>query len=701
MGGFAAMAIIILATVTIGTFSVVNNQAINDRVFDLRVPTVLTTTRTVNAVNSSLAALRGYMILGKDRFKTQRAEAWRDLREMEAALQKFSRNWTNPENVRRLESISQSLNLFESAQSEVENISQTIDETPATKILVQDAAPQAAVIVAEITRMINIEADQPATARRKALLGMMADVRGSMGMSLANIRAYLLTGDAKFKQQFDSFWATNERRFNDLNRSSELLNREQRSAFDKLKTARGEFAPMPPRMFEIRGSDKWNMANYILGTKAAPEAGKILGLLKAMEQNQQALADTDITQAKADSKNLISQLIVLGVIAVSIAIGVAVVITRMVTNPVAQAAEGLKAITSGDLTQRFNSKSQDELGDMVRDLDSMSVSLMEIVANILENSEAVTAGAQQISNGNMDLSQRTEEQASSLEETASSIEEMTSTVKQNAESALQANKVANEARDQAEKGGKVVGRAVEAMSEINAASAEISDIITTIDSIAFQTNLLALNAAVEAARAGEQGRGFAVVASEVRTLAQRSAEAAKEIKVLIENSVQKVKAGTELVDESGKMLGNIVGSIKEVAELVNEIDAASREQSSGIDQINQAVAQMDDMTQQNAALVEESAAASRSMQEQAVTMSQAMTFFKVNDFGRQGHQQRAVPFSPASASAKHQPASQSHHSVAQKTAQAAVPRSGPTAKENPGNSATVTGNGDEQGWEEF
>jgi methyl-accepting chemotaxis protein len=243
----------------------------------------------------------------------------------------------------------------------------------------------------------------------------------------------------------------------------------------------------------------------------------------------------------------------------------------------------------------------------------------------------VQQGAEEISKGNTNLSQRTEEQASSLEETASSMEEMTSTVKQTADNAGQANQLAMAARQQAEKGGSVVGAAVTAMSGINAASKKIADIIGVIDEIAFQTNLLALNAAVEAARAGEQGRGFAVVATEVRNLAGRSATAAKEIKALIQDSVARVDEGSKLVDESGQTLEEIVGAVKKVTDIVAEIAAASREQSSGIEQVNKAVMQMDTTTQQNAALVEEAAAASQAIVEQAQALNSLVSRYNVGD----------------------------------------------------------------------
>jgi len=302
-----------------------------------------------------------------------------------------------------------------------------------------------------------------------------------------------------------------------------------------------------------------------------------------------------------------------------------------VVNPIRESTRVVTALAQGDLREEMTGEFRGEYAEMRDALNQSVNNLRGMVGQIQSSSGNIVSAAAEIAQGNTDLSQRTEEQASSLEETASSMEELTSTVRQNADNARQANQLAAGARDQAESGGEVVQKAVGAMAEINSSSKKIADIIGVIDEIAFQTNLLALNAAVEAARAGEQGRGFAVVAGEVRNLAQRSAGAAKEIKTLIQDSVEKVEDGTRLVDQSGKTLDEIVASVKKVSDIIAEIAAASQEQSSGIDQVNKAVTQMDEVTQQNAALVEEAASASESMDEQAKGLQKLMDFFVVDD----------------------------------------------------------------------
>ncbi|GFE91493.1 methyl-accepting chemotaxis protein [Steroidobacter agaridevorans] len=356
----------------------------------------------------------------------------------------------------------------------------------------------------------------------------------------------------------------------------------------------------------------------------------IQGLIDATDkladfQDQVASKSNEANAAAYSRATMISWASML--IAGAIAAVLGMMLIRSMMSSLNTAVSTAEQIASGKLGNRIEITGTDEFARLLRAMQDMDNKLNDIVGSVRLGADSVGSAARQISSGNDDLSQRTQEQASALEETASSMEEMTATVKQNADNARQATQLAVGAREQADRGGSVVSRAVGAMSEISDSSKRIADIIDVIDEIAFQTNLLALNAAVEAARAGEQGRGFAVVASEVRNLAQRSATAAKEIKDLINDSVAKVQAGTQLVDESGKSLTEIVASVKRVADIVAEISAASEEQASGIDQVNTAITQMDTTTQQNAALVEEAAAASKTMEQQAQALVEKVSFF--------------------------------------------------------------------------
>nr|WP_315399427.1 methyl-accepting chemotaxis protein [uncultured Duganella sp.] len=322
--------------------------------------------------------------------------------------------------------------------------------------------------------------------------------------------------------------------------------------------------------------------------------------------------------------------IILLVANIGIGLALALWIARIVSAPLQKAVAVATAVAAGDLTPAIEVESACETGQLMGALKDMTGNLQRLVSQVRGGTDTIATASAEIAAGNQDLSSRTEQQASSLEETASSMEELTSTVKQNADNARQANQLAQSASGIAVRGGDVVGQVVGTMSSINESSRKIVDIISVIDGIAFQTNILALNAAVEAARAGEQGRGFAVVASEVRNLAQRSASAAKDIKALIGDSVEKVEAGTQLVDQAGATMHEIVASITRVTDIMSEITSASAEQSDGIEQVNVAITQMDQVTQQNAALVEQAAAAAESMQEQAARLSEVVSIFKLN-----------------------------------------------------------------------
>ncbi|HEY6641034.1 methyl-accepting chemotaxis protein [Povalibacter sp.] len=375
-------------------------------------------------------------------------------------------------------------------------------------------------------------------------------------------------------------------------------------------------------------SGTFDKAESLLIEKARPSFDKMTEASEQLLTTQIEVAQTMRTEAEVAYKR--NRVVIIGAIVLGIGISAlfGFLLVRSIVGALNTAVGVADRISNGELGNRINVQSQDELGSLLESLKRMDAKLVDIVGGVRGTADAVGSAARQLSHGNDDLSQRTQQQAAALEETASSMEEMTATVKQNADNARQANQLAVGAREQAERGGAVVHRAIGAMGEINSSSRKIADIISVIDEIAFQTNLLALNAAVEAARAGEQGRGFAVVATEVRNLAQRSASAAKEIKDLIKDSVEKVKVGSELVDESGKTLSEIMESVKKVTDIVAEIAAASEEQSAGIEQVNNAVTQMDSVTQQNAALVEEASAASKSMEQQSMELVTQIGYFR-------------------------------------------------------------------------
>ncbi|WP_304622759.1 methyl-accepting chemotaxis protein [Roseateles caseinilyticus] len=336
--------------------------------------------------------------------------------------------------------------------------------------------------------------------------------------------------------------------------------------------------------------------------------------------------------AKVDS--LVSRVfvgfLVAFVVCVAIGSALAVRISRSIIGPLTEAKRFAERMADGDLSRAPEVRGSDESAEMMQALAAMQRSLSGIVGQVRESAESIQVASSEVASGNMDLSQRTEQTASNLQQAASAVAELTGTVHQSADAAMTAKQLAGTAAETAGRGGEVVSRVVSTMGEINGASRKIADIIGVIDGIAFQTNILALNAAVEAARAGEQGRGFAVVAGEVRSLAQRSAEAAREIKALINASVERVEAGTGLVNDAGATMTDIVGSVQRVADIIGEISAAAAEQSQGIAQVNGTVTELDQMTQQNAALVEESAAAAQSLKEQAVRLAGLVSSFKLS-----------------------------------------------------------------------
>ena len=411
-----------------------------------------------------------------------------------------------------------------------------------------------------------------------------------------------------------------------------LADQEQgRQSLERIEAAENRVLPLVNAALEAALEDDYANATVLLRDRVRPEQNKFIDLLTELHGYLEQSAKSAADDAKVAYRTALGLMIGISVVIVVLTAAVAYAISRSIVRPLGRAARHADRVAAGDLSARIEVEGDDEIGQLQRALANMNNGLASLVSHVRNGAGSIASATKEIAVGNQDLSQRTTEQASSLEETAASLEELTSTVKQNAEHSRLASQQANEARDVAMKGGEIVGQVVSTMGMITDSSKKIADIIGVIEGIAYQTNLLALNAAVEAARAGEQGRGFAVVASEVRNLARRSADAAKEIKSLIDDSVQKVARGSELVDRTGQTMSQIVSSVKQVSDIIGEIAAASDEQSAGIEQVNRAVVQMDTVTQQNAAMVEEASAAAASLEEQTRKLSEAVNAFRLGD----------------------------------------------------------------------
>jgi len=857
--GFGAVGFLLPVAVV---FSIVQSISIEHDVGDIatvRAPVTLSSAQLAEDVQASVSSLRGYILNPNEETKQEQEVATEALKHH---VEKFHHQveLLSSENQREWTELAPTFEKFLASQSEVAELAGKPEAYPALQKLNEEATPLTDQLFSQITAMIDDEQSLSATPERKALLKTMADVRGNLANSVANLRLYLITGNTSAKEAFQKRWAILAAKVGSLNSQSGLLSSSQDRSFTDFSRNFEAFGPVPADLIEIRESPSWNLAAHRVREEIVPYQNAILDFIdgkpgangERLGGFKQAQAETLINEANHAYSALETMIyLMIGILVAGVAIGVSLsfLISRsisaplvrlneqigriadgvldieitdtdsgdeigemarsleklrselqkadqgarenlrirvaldncstnvmvadnefnvvymndsvaemmrdaeadlrkeltqfdskkliganidvfhknpahqrsmlerlsstyqtsiivagrifnLIANPVmddegnrlgsvvewkdvtqeraveeeidtmvnaavngdfakrialdgkhgfmrnlAEAMnrlcettgealddvnENLGAIAQGDLNRRITSSYAGSFEDLKNKLNDTASQLGEIVTEVLVSANEVTNAASEITTGTSDLSQRTEQQASNLQETAASMEQIASTIKQNADNAQQANQLAISARGVASDGGEVVGKAVTAMSQIEASSQKISDITGVIDEIAFQTNLLALNAAVEAARAGDAGKGFAVVASEVRSLAQRSSEAAKDIKQLILESGSQVKDGVTLVNDAGSSLTEIVDSVKRVTDIVSEIAAASTEQATGVEEINKAVSQMDEMTQQNSALVEENAAACRMLQDQASNMHERMSFFSVD-----------------------------------------------------------------------
>jgi methyl-accepting chemotaxis protein len=483
---------------------------------------------------------------------------------------------------------------------------------------------------------------------------LVVDMRNNVSERVTSLRTLTLMTDPadmepelnRFKEQTAKYDALQQKL---AAKFSEEASAEEKSLLNQVKEAEGAAMPAIAKASELYLANNAMDATRVMVKEIRPAQKKWLEALDQLgkvEDKLNAQSQTDAEAAFASARNF---MLVLLALAVTLGILAATIITRGLLKQLGgepgYTAKIAGSIAEGDLSIAIDTKSSDR-GSLLIEMKQMRNSLVDIVSQVRRGTHTITTASREIAAGNVDLSSRTELQASSLEKTASAMEELTSTVKQNADNAREANHLAATASDVARKGGEVVSQVVGTMGEINSSASKIADIIGVIDGIAFQTNILALNAAVEAARAGEQGRGFAVVASEVRNLAQCSAAAAKEIKQLIGDSVEKIGRGSKLVGEAGETMDEVVASVKRVTDIMSDIASASAEQSAGIEQVNLSIIEMDGMTQQNAALVEEAAAAFQSLQDQAAELQRVVSIFKLAE-----GEEQAVVDAPAPAAA--------------------------------------------------
>ncbi len=677
IGGFAAMGIILAIAVGMTILKVSDIDKTASRIVDLRMPTAAASSNMVKNIQASLAALRGYMLTGAPKFKNQRADVWADIDTTIANMDELSKSWTNPKNVENLQVFKGVLEEFRVAQQQVEDIAKTPAEQPATLMLVTDAAPRAGTMVKSITKMIDLElrGEGGTGGDRVQILGMMADTRGSLGLGLANIRAYLLTGEDKFAKNFEGLWKKNTKRFGDLSGQFENLSAEQQAAFQDFAAKRKEFSPLPPKMFEIRGSKKWNMANYTLVTEAAPRAGKLLNALLGaknaegvreggMQRNQQRLLTNDSDANSEAVSTLLSTEWTLLAIGLGIAGLVAYLITRSIVGPVNGMTDAMGSLAEGNLETAIPALDKtDEIGEMAqavqvfkdnairvkqmeeearereeraaeeksRLMSQMADDFQASVGGVVEtvssastelqaSAQSMTAISEQTTSQASAVSSASEEASSNVQTVASAAEELSSSISEISRQVQQSTKIASTAVTDA-------GRADEMVQGLAMSAQKIGEVVAMITDIADQTNLLALNATIEAARAGEAGKGFAVVASEVKNLANQTAKATEEISSQIggiqgatEDSVQAIQGITKTIGEISEISSAIAAAVEEQGAATSEIARNVEQAAAGTGEVSSNIAGVTEAASEAGATSTQVLGAANELSEQSVLL---------------------------------------------------------------------------------